>query len=70
MDVQISVRSLKGKNIYHVLETLDTFTITNQSIELTPEQHTILRFRRQFDSSFVPHIDQVRNGEWPSICMD
>ena len=57
--VQILLRTLKAKNIYHFFESPDVFAITSQSIEQTNDQRTILRFHRQYDLHFAPNIEQV-----------
>lgn len=37
----------------------DSYSITNATIELTPELHLVLRFRRRFDANFEPGKLQV-----------
>ena len=51
---------LKAKNVLQVLPQRQGFTIANQSLELTPDLHLVLRFRRSFDNSFTLTGQTVR----------
>ena len=51
--LQINVYDLKAKNVMQIIPQRQGFTISNQSLELTPDLHLILRFRRAFDNDFA-----------------
>ena len=50
--MQIGIFNLWSKSIVDIRESYDQFSITDQSIEITPETHLVLRFHRKFDAVF------------------
>ena len=57
--LQVGIFNLWSKSIVDIRESYDQFSITEGGMELTPETHLFLRFRRRFDDVFNPNQLQV-----------
>ena len=57
--LQIGVYDLYSKTARGIEESLDGFTVTNTSVMVTSAKALILRFRRSYDVTFAPSIQQV-----------
>ena len=57
--MQVAPYILYSKNPRDLGTAWNSFSITNGTIDITPETHLVLRFRRRFDATFRPGVVQV-----------